>query len=299
MKNNRKPGRVAVAFFSALAIGSTAVSYLLGAGGPESDDVQAPAPNAASGGRAPDGKVLASPFSAAFAASAAPESAEPDHTHASIPAAGQTDQPPADEGVLADRSQDLHIAESRRNYSLFLSEPDGYRKYAYLAAVQVDHIAGLEERIYNQHLLYQGRLGFDELLQQVRSNPTDHEANADHYRRMLDIMARMPCPPDEYWNGCVRHSLGVTRNDIENAQAEVSNLRDEQRLAQLQTYLSHDDHEFRDGEYYTQLYEGLTPLLSRAVEGDEQVLQRFRLTAHQAIGIVTTMNDHQARQGSQ
>ena len=201
-----------------------------------------------------------------------------------------TGQTPAD--VPSDTSQELHVQESRRNYSEFLNHPDGYRKYEYLAGVQYEHIPGLVKLVYDQYLLHHGRLGFEELLQDIRSHPDDHEGNSDRYRRMLEIVAKTPCEPDDYWNGCIVQALGVTRDDVQNAQAEAASLLAEQNLAKLRGYSSYLDLATPEGEAYQALYDSLAPLLSSTIEGDERVLKRFGLTADEAAAIVDRVNRH-------
>ena len=76
------------------------------------DDISA-APRSATG--AAIGAAIANPFSNVSTGTAT----GPDHDN------GPPAQLPDDPTVL-DTSQDLHIAESRRNYRSFLTRPDGY-----------------------------------------------------------------------------------------------------------------------------------------------------------------------------
>jgi hypothetical protein len=200
----------------------------------------------------------------------------------------QPRDPLPDASTVLDASQDLHIAESQRNYRAFLARPDGYSKYEALAAVHPQDITGLEQLVYDQHLSYHGRLAVEELRYQVSTSPLDHAGNADRLVRMLDIIAKAPCPPDEHWSGCIGQSLGITRADVEKAQADVSILRDQRNLAQARALLAERS---SGAQLPVALYESLTPLLVRSLDGDEDAVKRFGLAAEEASDIVTTINE--------
>ena len=183
---------------------------------------------------AANGAAIANPFSNVSTGAAT------DFHHEGEPAVQVSD-----DSAALDTSQDLHIAESRKNYRSFLSLPDGYLKYEALAGVHHQDVSGLDKVVYDQYLSYHGRLAVEELRYRISTNPFDHAGNAERYVKVLDIIARAACPPDEHWDGCISQTLGMTRAEAEKAQADVSILRDERPadganeiIATINEYLS-------------------------------------------------------------
>ena len=202
------------------------------------------------------------------------------------------DKPPAqfpDDSTVLDSSQDLHIAESRRNYRSFLTRPDGYLKYEALAGVHHEDVSGLDKVVYDQYLSYHGRLAVEDLRYQISTSPLDHAGNAERYVRMLEIIARAPCPPDEHWDVCISQALGITRTDVEEAQADVSILLDQRNLAQLRVQLTGH---VPGAQLPMALYESLTPLLVRSLDGDEETIRRFGLAPDGANEIIAAINEY-------
>ena len=195
----------------------------------------------------------------------------------------------SDDPTRPDTSQDLHIAESRKNYRLFLSLPDGYLKYQALAGVHHQDVSGLDKAVYDQYVSYHGRLAVEELRYQISASPFDHAGNADRYVKLLDIIARAPCAPDEHWEDCISQTLGITRADVEKAQADVSVLRDERDLAQLKVQLAE---RVPGAQFPIALYESLAPLLARSLKEEEETIRRFGLTADAAKEIIATINGY-------
>ena len=239
------------------------------------DDTSA-APSIATG--AANGAAIANPFSNV------PTEVATRFHHDDKPLAPFTAEP-----TVLDTSQDLHIAESQRNYRSFLTQPDGYLKYEALAGVHHQDVSGLDKVVYDHYLSYHGRLAVEEMRYQISTNPLDHAGNAERYVKMLDIIARAPCPPDEHWDGCISQSLGITRTDVEKAQADESILRDQRNLAQLKLELTG---RVPGARLPMALYESLTPLLVRTLDGDEETIRRFGLAAEGANEIIATVNEY-------
>ena len=189
---------------------------------------------------------------------------------------------------MLDTSQDMHIAESRRNYRVFLVRPDGYSKYEALAGVHHEDIPGLDKVVYDRYLSYHGRLAIDDLRYQVSTNPLDHAGNAERYVRMLDVIAKAPCAPDEHWDDCIGQTLGISRTQVERAQADASILHDQGNLEQMRVQLAG---RVPGARLPMSLYESLTPLLVRSLDGDEETILRFGLSAHGAHEIITAINE--------
>jgi hypothetical protein len=194
----------------------------------------------------------------------------------------------SDDPTVLDTSQDQHIAESRRNYRLFLARPDGYLKYEALAGVHHEDVPGLDKVVHDRNLSYHGRLAIEELRYQISTSPFDHAGNAERYVRMLEVIAKAPCPPDEHWDDCIIQTLGITRTDVERAQADASILRDQRNLAQLRVQLAGRG---PDTRLPMALYDSLTPLLARSLEGDEETIRLFGLSADGANEIIGAVNE--------
>src|SRR5688572_22471279 len=78
--------------------------------------------NDASAPRSATGAAISAAIASPFSEISPGAAAGPDHDNG--PPVHSPDDP-----TVVDTSQDMHIAESRRNYRLFLSRPDGYSKY--------------------------------------------------------------------------------------------------------------------------------------------------------------------------
>ena len=248
----------------------------------------------------PTGAAIASPFSATSDADMEAVDDDMRNGKSTVGGARAAMGQAAPDAPPVDTSQELHIQESRRNHGGFLAQPDGYRKYKHLIGVQYEHVPELGKHVYDQFLSYHGRRAFDEIVQHVKSNPDDHEANAERYRQMLEIIATMPCEPDDTWNGCIVQVLGTTRDEVERAEADAASLVAWENLAKLRGYGPDVDLGTPEGQAYRALYDSLAPVLAGAIEGDEIVIRRFGLTVDEAKAIVERINRHdgQATGGS-
>lgn len=273
--------RVAVRAGLALAAAVVAFQLLSNRSAAEPGSTEADRASGAAVEPAPASAAIASPPPAASTRSAAAGGEA-----RAAPAGALPDAPPVD------TSQELHIQESWRNYRGFLEQPEGYRKYNHLAGVQYEHIPDLEKHVYDQFLSYHGRLAFDQIVRHVESDPGDHEADAQRYGQMLEIIATMPCEPDDDWNGCIFQALGTTRDEVERAQADAASLVARENLAKLRAVGADVDLGTAEGEAYRALYDSLAPVLAAAIEGDESVLARFELTVDEATALVERMNRH-------
>jgi hypothetical protein len=232
-----------------------------------------------------------------------PQRASADPDHAAPPAPGAPpapDAPPAPAPPAADEtpdaaaldpSQALHVAESRRHYAAFLRGDDGgaYRRYEHLSRVQPDHVPGLDRRVYDEHLAYHGRLGADELRRDIDAAQSvgDTAGNAERYRLLLDLVARMPCAADERWAACIAQIVGVSRDALERARSDNAVVLAAQQLAGLRQARGRAD-ALAPAELaaHRARYDALAPALARVLDGDAPLAARLGLDAAEAAAIV-------------
>ena len=277
--------KLAATFISALGIAGVGVAWVLKEGSTERLDSSAETNQIAAEETAIGGMTIANPFSTAIAAADAFDAADQDHSKAAATLLLKVDRASSDHMAPPDACEERHIAESQENHRKFLNEPEGQLKYEYLTDIQANHVPGLEPAVHQQLLLYHGRLALDNLLQEIETHPSDNLGNSDRYQKILDIIAKTPCSVDDYWHDCIAQSLGVNRDNVQNAHAMTQDLVDEQNLARLMSY-ENDAASPGEEKAIQEIYDSLAPLLARAIEGDEQTLRRFRLTPEEAERLV-------------